>query len=82
MLAPNNDNGYNIECKVTPTENGWHVVGNFYADLAISDQDNELDQIETQIDQIGSRSNETSAEPPSKPPTNETHNWSKKYNQP
>jgi len=53
MLAQNNNNGYNLECKVTPTENGWYVVGNFYADLAISDQDNELDQIEKQIDQIG-----------------------------
>ena len=53
MYAQDKDNGYGLECKVTPTENGFRLEGNFHALVHVNNTDNELDQIETQIEQIG-----------------------------
>jgi len=53
MIALNENTNVVDECQATETEHGWHIVGSFHADLTVNDHDNELDQIEKQIEQIG-----------------------------
>ena len=53
MIAQTKDNGLAIDCKVETTPNGYQRVGNFHAEVLINNHNNELDQIEKQIEQIG-----------------------------
>ena len=52
MIAQSKDNQVVADCKVAATEKGWHIVGNFYADLTISDENNDKIPIGKEREQI------------------------------
>jgi hypothetical protein len=47
------DSRYRLECKVTPTADGYSIEGNFHAFVSTNAPDTELDQIETGVDCYG-----------------------------
>jgi hypothetical protein len=53
MTAPQKDNGFRSDCKVTVQNNEYHLIGTFHAIVPINDATNPLDQVEKQIEHIG-----------------------------